>query len=267
MLKKITFKDVGCSRAFDLAFDYIAIVEKIQTWNISNDLNDIDNTAREVGMTEEQRKKATFSDYIDKDQQVLQSDGTVKIGSKRRALVGNKSYNNGIVHEGWRTWKIQALNRDKEWYTSDNIIIHSMIHSEQQSCYNVTIQSNSRDLVPQLAKQKFPKEFSAPALFKHGKEQGEELDVDMLAVNQHKWQLQNELIELGATFDGSGKIYITLPKGKDDDRIKQIMGMMRKMYGFDSKASQDDSSFYIETSEYIFNQIGLTRFLDECKNG
>jgi hypothetical protein len=131
----------------------------------------------------------------------------------------------------------------------------------------LTIQSNSRDLAPQIAKDKFPRKYGAPLLYKYAKAEKEEIIIDAQALAHHRWQLQDELIDIGATFDGSGKIFITIPKGKHDDRVKEIMGLMRRMYGFNSKASQDDDSFYIETSEYVFTKHGLDRFLNECKGG
>jgi hypothetical protein len=266
MLKQITFKDIGTKDAFDVAFDYIAIVEKIQTWNISNDLNMIDTRAQSGSMTQEELDKFTFSREADRSQQVLRSDGKLTLGN-RQVLVYNKNFNNGAYSESYRTWHIQSKNKDKKWYTSDIIEIHGTIIEDEKSQHDLTIKSNSRDLKEQLMKQKFPKKYSAPALFKlSGKEELESITIDCVEVARYRWQLQDTILDLGATFEGSGKVFITIPKGENNDEVIKTMKQLRSMFGFDSKASQDDSSYYIETSEYIFTKLGLTRFHERSQD-
>lgn len=266
MTKQVVFEDVTCSEAFDLAFDYMAIVEKIQTWNITNEINVIESRPLMTRMTNEERGKVSFKDEISKDQQFMKTEGQVRLGEGRRALVFNKSYGNEDCREGYRVWKIQAKNKSDEWYTSDTITIHTKIKPSKSSCYTLTIQSNSRDLADQIVKDKFPKRFGAPALFKLSKSADKSaVTVDAVKIDRHRWELQDELIDLGAKFSGSGKIFIEIPKGDSDARIMQILGIMKAMYGFDSKVSQDDSSFYIETSDYVFNKVGLTRFYEESR--
>lgn len=269
MLKEIKFNNTGCAEAYHIAFDYMAIVEKIQTWNVSNDLNLIDNTAQpDLTMTEEDKKKFTFCDEIGMDQKYLKSEGQIRLGKNRRALIHNRSFGNEILYEGYHTWVIQAKNKQKEWYTSDVITIHSAIHSEDKSCHSITIKSNSRDIAEQISKPKFPIVYGAPVLYKYGiSGKPEKLEVDCVAIDHHRWHTQEDLIDLGATFSGSGKIIMTIPKGKNDDGVIKIMKTLRNMYKFDSQASQDDANYYIDTSTYVFNKAGLTLFYEQCKEG
>ena len=266
MVKEIIFKDIGCAKAFDVAFDYIAIVEQIKTWNLSNDINMIDSSAKKTRLSDEDKEKFTFIGRVDPTQQVIRSEGQIVLGKDRIMLVGNKSYNKGTYNESYRTWHIQAKNKDKEWYTSDVITIHSVIVEDGKSDYTLSIRSNSRDLKEQVCKQKFPIEFGAPAMYKIAKSNGaEEIEVDMHSVGIHKWQLQDEIMMKGAIIEGSGKIYITIPKQEDNSVLIKSFRLLKSMYGFKSEITHDDDYFHVETSEYIFNKIGLTRFIDECR--
>jgi hypothetical protein len=260
MIKELVLNDIGCADAFNVAFDYLAIVKQIQTWNISNKLNEIDRFER--GGTVTDKEIANFHADVDPEQQVLRNEGVLPLGKNRKALVGSTRYEkSGLMYERIRVWKVQAKNKEGEWYTSDVIVIKSFMEENKKSLYSLSIRSNSRDIMAQVSKQEFPPRYGKPILFKFRRDSSvKKLEVDVPSIERQRWQLQDDLFDFGATITGSGKVDIKIPKG-EDKIILYTLNMLRNIYGFDSKMSETESHYFIESSEYVFRKLGLTRFI------
>ena len=194
MIKEIIFRDIGCKDAYDVAFDYMALVEKIQTWNISNKLNEID--AREIkgDITSEELRKFSFSKELDTSQQILRNNGEVPLGKNRRMLTDSRRYDKGEYFERHREWHIQAKNKERKWYTSDVITIHSFAIENESSQYDLTIKSNSRNLMDQMSKDAFPPKFGKPAVYKCARAKGESVEVDVVAVDKLSLQIVGVIV-------------------------------------------------------------------------
>jgi len=264
MIKEVVFNDIGCADAFNVTFDYLAIVEKIETWNVSNRLNEIDRIERSGTVT--QKEISNFRADVKPDQQVLRNEGEISLGKNRRVLVASTRYERpGLLYERLRGWRVQAKNKSGEWYTSDVIIIKSYMMENEESLYVLSIKSNSRNLADQMSKEKFPQKFGKPVLFKYSKGKSEKIEVDVVAIDRHRWQLQDDLFSFGATLEGSGKIEISIPKGEHDDMVIKTLTTLGKIYGFSPTISETESHYFIDSSEYIFKKLGLTRFSDETR--